>query len=171
MAKDIFPKMVKNIFALSHKLSPLWASRREAMLSLRRQGRLGQRDRRLGALRDDRPSVRHRDAPEAGFGRLAPRHVPPPFRPGMPLHVPRIQEAPLRPGHMPIHVEEGKLLGQRPDGELLRPREGRAPPEEVLDIRRSLRGNRRLYRLLQQLEAPGRAGEDGARRIQGISFG
>ena len=72
---------------------------------------------------------------------------------------------------MPIHVEEGELLGQRPDGELLRPREGRAASEKVLDVRRSRHGNRRLYRLLQQLEAPGRAGENDARGIQGISPG
>ena len=89
----------------------------------------------------------------------------------MPLHVVGIPQIPLRPGHMPIDVEEGQLLGQRPDGELLRPREGRIAPQEVLQLRRGIRGNRRLRRLLQQLEAAGWPGEDDAFGIQGISPG
>ncbi len=36
-----------------------------------------------------------------------PPHVPHPFRPEMPLRLLRIQEAPLRPSDMPIHVEGG----------------------------------------------------------------
>ena len=119
-----------------HKLSLLRAARREEVLPIGDQGRLHERDRRLDALRDDRPSVRHRDAPGTGLGRLAAANVPAPFRPRMPLHVLRIQEASFRPGHMPIDVEEGQLLGQRAYGELLRARQGRIAPKEVLGLRR-----------------------------------
>ena len=154
-----------------HKLSLLWASRREAMLSLRHQGRVDQRDRRLDALRDDRPTVRHRDAAAARFGRVAGGHDPPSFRPGMPLHVVGIPQIPFGPGHMPIDVEEGQLLGQRAHGELLRPRQGRAPPKEVLDVRRCRRRNRGLHRLLQQLEAAGWSWQDDAFGIQGLLVG
>lgn len=154
-----------------HKLSLLRPARRETVLPFGDQGRVDQRDRRLDALRDDRHALRHRHAPEARFGRLASPHVPPPFRPGMPLHVLRIQEIPLGPRHLPIHVEEGELLGQRPDGELLRPREGRAAPSGMPGLRRRGLGDCRLHRLLQQLEAAGRLGEDDARGIQGLSPG
>ena len=70
-----------------------------------------------------------------------------------------------------LPLSEGQLLGQRAHGELLRPRQGRTPPKEVLDVRRCRRGNRGLHRLLQQLEAAGWSWQNDAFGIQGLLVG
>jgi hypothetical protein len=152
-----------------HQLHPLRPASGEALLPLRPEGRVHQRDRRLDAVGVARARVRHRDAPEARLGEMAPADGPHPFRPGMPLHLVRLHQIPLGRGHRPVDVAQGELLGQRADGVLLRARQGRAFAPQMLVIPRSPGGDVVVHRLLQQRQAAGGARQDDTFGIPGIS--
>jgi hypothetical protein len=97
-----------------------------------------------------------------------PDDGPHPLGPGVPLHLVRLRQVPLGRGHRPVDVAQGKLLGQRADGVLLRARQGRAFAPPMLGFRGRPRGDVLVHRLLQQRPPADGARQDDALRNSGI---
>jgi hypothetical protein len=151
--------------AHGHQLHPLRPAFGEAVLPLGPEGRVHQRDRRVDPIGVARRRVRDRHAPEARLRKMAPGRGSHPLGPGVPLHLVRLRQVPLGRRHRPVDVAEGKLLGQRADGVLLRARQGRAFAPPMLGFRGRPRGDVLVHRLLQQRPPADGARQDDARGI------
>ncbi len=142
--------------------------RKRQVLPVDGQGRQHQRDTGMDGFGVSRNRVRPRDAQTARENRLSPAAFRASFGPGLPLHERRVPEVPFAEGYNPVDVEAGQLLGQCPDGIILRACQGRASPKGMPLLQPGLPGDRQLHGLLQPQPVPVGTRKDDPRRIQGI---
>ncbi len=86
------------------------------------------------------------------------------------LAIVRTQEIPFESDDLPVDARRGAVGASR-RWIFFWARQGRGSPQEALNARGNRRGDRGLRRLLQQLEAAGRPGQDAAFGIQGLPAG